>query len=270
MFTPDQLAKFKTFSQSLKGTVADPHRRRPPGAFDGKPKLKARDGVAGYKNSRLSHDDNDNADPQLMEKVKAFLEKNGVRDQGVVKVMQVLSQELPSSKVATGLDDEPEGETYEEGEEPVGIDETDAEAQEDLRQQNREPVQEQLTAASQFKNAPLQQNIGKSLEDMPKGRDGRGMGRFGGRAKDQPPRFDGEPLVGGGQVPLDKRQVSGDAARFASRYPDSRLIGSAPPPRTRKVIAQRKERARAFLAMDGNDRSSFAARYPNASRIKVI
>jgi hypothetical protein len=48
MFTPDQLAKFKVFSQSLKGTCADPLRRKPPGAYDRKPKLKqgqARDGA---------------------------------------------------------------------------------------------------------------------------------------------------------------------------------------------------------------------------------
>jgi hypothetical protein len=270
MFTPDQLAKFKTFSQSLKGTVADPHRHRS-GAMDGKPKLKARDGVAGYRNSRGALDDN--ADPEMMEKVREFLHKNGMRDQGIVKVMQVLSQEMPANASEDDFEDMPaEEEEYVE-------DESELEARQERMQRNTEPTDLQhgrLSVETQFKNSPLQQNIGKSLEDMPS-RDVRfGCRR---RAMDDPPDFayGGMPKPGGTMTPI--KRVTGDEAKFNRRYPGASRVASDMPVRSARFTAKldkaaKQERGRAFAgafdsAADGRSALKGSAdRYPNAQRIK--
>jgi hypothetical protein len=267
MFSDHSLKLFKTFSQSLKGTVADPGRR-PPGAFDGMPK-KARDGVAGYRNSRRAHDgEQDGID--LMKRFEGMLEKSGMNDEGILKIMQACSAELPRN-MGKGDDDFETEE--EEGEQ--GFDESELEAREDLRQQNREPVEQQLTAASQFRQSPLQQNIGRSMEDVP-GRDGR----FGGRrrAMDDPPDFasGGRPNPGGTMTPI--KRVTGDEAKFNRRYFGASAISSDAPVRSAKFAAKLAKSAKqgraAFLgAMDQtaprrSAREGFESRYPDSKRIK--
>jgi hypothetical protein len=254
MFSKPQLSAFRAFTGTLTGTACDPNR----GAFDGKPRLKA--GQA-----------RDDVNPEMMERIQHFMKKTGMNEQALVKIMQICSQELPANAGQDDFEDMPEGVEEEEGE--YVEDESELEARQERMQRNTEPTDLQngrLSVETQFKNSPLQQNIGKSLEDMPS-RDGR----FGGRrrAMDDPPDFasGGKPMPGGTMTAIKNPKMVGDAARrFAARYPNSRLIESAPPPRKKKVIAQRQERARAFLAMDSGSPNSFYDRFPDARLIKNI
>jgi hypothetical protein len=256
MFSDDQLAKFKTFSQSLKNPHAGAHDAKPP---------KLRRAMA--------------RDEEVAPHVKSEMQNEGRGpDPHSTKRLSRLVREL-FGEVAHGRFEEKVGERW-----PESLREN-SEREEDLHEQRLEDdtdedAEDDDGAQSSVAEEPLgeddedETDTSKFRDDQFRKAQNRKTDQRSRIGEDLPPAFPGRPTPGGKMLPNSpngthiprKNSIAGDS--YSQRWPDAAAISSDPPRRPRKIVEDRKMRKR--LAMDASSAKSYAERFPHAARIKTI
>jgi hypothetical protein len=250
MFSPASLSKFKEFSQSLRGTVADPRRHQ--GAHDAKLRRRAHDEEMPAHVAKEMQREGLGPDPHSTRRLSRIVREL------FGELAHNRFEETVSSRWPESLKDNSEREddlheqrleddTDEDDEDAEAEDQTEAEAETERRLENRKSDTRFVTEDDDDPNSQTLKTTA------------------------------GTPTVGGRLVPNNKggtlpRRSSGasDQARFNQRFGNAARIDSDPPRNPRKVAQDRKARKQQFLALDANSSRDYAKKWPGAARIKVI
>jgi hypothetical protein len=251
MFNDDQLAKFKTFSLSLK----NPHA----GAHDAKLRRRAHDEeLPAYVAKEL---DNEGRGPD-----RYSLER-------CMKVVRELAGEQVANAVSKKIAQRwPEGMRKEsdlENEHRMAQMDDEDDADEDAEDET-----EQSSVAEEPLEAEDEPDVSRLRDDQFRKQQNRKSDQQH-IGEDLPPPFPGRPTPGGKVLPNSPggtipRKLAGDAKSYLARFGNAARIDSDPPRNPRKIAEVRKERKTAFLALDSKSKNSYADRFPNAAKIKVL